>query len=161
VAEIDESLLPLEKPQDYVVRIALEKARSVKQTGVAEPILSADTAVVVDGKILGKPGGRDEAITMLKILSGIEHHVYTAVALLADYEATRLNISQVMFRSMTHVEIEKYCDSGEPMDKAGGYGIQGIGAIFIENLQGSYSGVMGLPLFETAELLGEFNIEIL
>ena len=160
VAQIDESVRANEHADDFVVRLALEKARCIRMSGVELPVLSADTAVVIDDRILGKPSDRDAAINMLRLLSGNEHTVHTAVSLVAERESFRLSTSRVRFREMSANEIESYCDSGEPMDKAGAYAIQGKAAVFIENLQGSYSGVMGLPLFETADLLREFDINI-
>jgi septum formation protein len=121
-------------------------------------VLGADTAVVVGGEVLGKPGNREEGIAMLRRLSGVTHHVYSGVALVGDDEATRLSVSAVSFRSLTLEECQAYWRTGEPADKAGAYAIQGRGAVFISRLEGSYSGVMGLPLFESAELLREFGI---
>ena len=152
---------PGEIPQDFVQRVALEKARAGKQllsSDDSHPVLGADTAVVVDGRILGKPMNKDDAIAMLTSLSGREHQVMSAVALAADYETIRTNISQVTFDSLSREQINAYWNSGECQDKAGAYAIQGRAAVFIQELQGSYSGVMGLPLYETATLLNEFGI---
>ncbi len=155
VADLDESCHPGEAPELYVVRLALAKARAVHLQRGERPVLGADTAVVVDEAILGKPRDRADALAMLGRLAGRSHHVYTGVALvLPDGAAqTRLSVSTVTFRPIAAAEREAYWASGEPADKAGGYAVQGLGAIFIERLEGSYSGVMGLPLFETAELL--------
>ncbi len=156
-ADIDESPGPGEAPAEYVIRLALEKARAVQAMPgdhEALPVLAADTAVVAAQRILGKPADREEALAMMRQLSGRSHKVLTAVALVDAGKAhSRLSVSQVTFRRVTEAEAEAYWDSGEPRDKAGGYAIQGLGAIFISHLEGSYSGVMGLPLFETAELL--------
>jgi septum formation protein len=153
-ADIDETFLPGETPRDYVSRLAREKALAIRRTGQPLPVLAADTTVVVDGTVFGKPRDRDEGVDMLGELSGRAHQVLTAVAL-ADARgvADRLSSSTVWFRSLSREECLAYWDTGEPRDKAGGYAIQGLGAVFIESLSGSYSGVMGLPLFETAELL--------
>ncbi|MDH3948464.1 MAG: Maf family nucleotide pyrophosphatase [Gammaproteobacteria bacterium] len=152
---------PGEIPQDFVQRVALEKARAGKQllsSDDAHPVLGADTAVVVDGGIFGKPANKDDALAMLTSLSGRKHQVISAVAVVADYEATRINISQVTFDNLSREQINAYWNSGECQDKAGAYAIQGRAASFIQDLQGSYSGVMGLPLYETAGLLQQFGI---
>jgi len=163
VAEIDETPLQNETAEDYVVRLALEKARAVRQHSDAGelPVLGADTTVVVDGRPLGKPDSQAHAREMLQLLSGREHQVMTAVALVREREAVRLNTSRVWFRPLGENEIDAYWRTGEPRDKAGAYAIQGLGAIFIERLEGSYTGVMGLPLHETGQLLQEFGIHIL
>lgn len=150
-----------EKPRDFVQRMALEKARAGKLLLSADdshPVLGADTAVVVDGCILGKPTDKKDALVMLTSLAGRRHQVMSAIALVADYEAIRINISQVSFDNLSHEQINAYWNSGECQDKAGAYAIQGLAATFIRELEGSYSGVMGLPLCETAELLNEFGI---
>jgi septum formation protein len=153
-AHIDETARPGEKPRDYVRRMAREKALAVRERGEALPVLAADTTVVLDDVIYGKPRDREEGIAMLQRLSGRLHEVLTAVAV-ADARGVdlRLNASSVRFRSLTLEECNAYWETGEPRDKAGGYAVQGAAAVFIESLNGSYSGVMGLPLFETAELL--------
>lgn len=153
-AEIDETRRKDETPVDYVQRMAQEKARTVWARQTALPVLSADTTVVLDGIVYGKPRDRAHAIEMLTTLSGRAHQVLTAVAL-ATLSGVQLKLSDstVRFRSISPEECAAYWDTGEPRDKAGGYAIQGLGAVFIESVMGSYSGVMGLPLFETAELL--------
>jgi septum formation protein len=163
VAEIDETPLDNEAAEDYVVRLALEKARAVRQHSVDEglPVLGADTAVVVDGRLLGKPENLAHAREMLQLLSAREHQVMSAVALVRGREAVRLNVSRVWFRPLGKNEIDDYWHTGEPQDKAGAYAIQGVGAIFIERLEGSYTGVMGLPLYETSQLLQDFGIQVL
>jgi septum formation protein len=152
--DIDESVRSGESPAQYVTRLAQEKALAIRRAGQRLPVLAADTTVVVDGKIFAKPGDRAEAVQMLSVLSGRTHEVLTAVAL-ADARgvATRLNTSAVRFREISQAESLAYWETGEPRDKAGAYGIQGFGAVFVESLTGSQSGVMGLPLFETAQLL--------
>jgi nucleoside triphosphate pyrophosphatase len=153
-AHIDETAHPGEMPRDYVMRMARQKALAVRDRGEALPVLAADTTVVLDDVIYGKPRNRDEGVAMLQRLSDRTHEVMTAVAL-ADARgvALRLNVSSVRFRKLTPEECNAYWETGEPHDKAGGYAVQGAAAVFIESLSGSYSGVMGLPLFETAELL--------
>jgi septum formation protein len=163
-AEVDETPRPREAPAEYVLRLALEKAeagRSALNTPPEVPVLAADTAVVVDNEILGKPGDREEALAMMGLLSGRSHKVLTGVALAGRNRESRLSVSRVTFRTLTDAEAAAYWLSGEPADKAGGYGIQGLGAIFISHLEGSFSGVMGLPLFETAQLLQAEGIELL
>lgn len=153
-----------EPARDYVVRLALAKARAGRQRltlGQKRPVLAADTAVVVDDEILGKPCNQDDALRMMELLSGRSHEVCTGVALLDEQERSRLSVSEVRFREIRSAEAQAYWESGEPADKAGGYAIQGLGAVFVEELRGSFSGVMGLPLFETAELLKESGIRVL
>jgi len=162
--EVDESTRLQETPSEYVVRLALTKARAgagKRPAGNRLPVLAADTAVVAGADILGKPADRSQALAMMRMLSGRTHQVLTAVALVGEQTDSRLSSSQVSFRRIGDAEAEAYWESGEPVDKAGGYAIQGAGAIFIAQLQGSYSGVMGLPLFETAELLTNAGIKIL
>jgi septum formation protein len=162
---VDEASRPDEAPAVYVERLALAKAQAGRAAiggGARRPVLGADTAVVLDGVILGKPADRADGLAMLSRLSGRRHRVFSAVAVVDDRtETVRLNINDVTFRQTTAEERAAYWATGEPADKAGGYGIQGHGAIFVEHLAGSYSGVMGLPLFETAHLLGEFGIGVL
>jgi len=159
-AAIAEEQLTGETPQAYVVRLAAAKAEAV-WAAVADPrpVLGADTAVVLDGEVLGKPQNAAEAAAMLERLSGRAHRVLTAVALRHGGGLdTRLSGSEVRFRATTADERLAYCATGEPFDKAGGYGIQGYAAVFVEELKGSYSGVVGLPLFETAALLTRCGI---
>lgn len=161
-AAIDETALPGEAAPGYVERLALDKARaglaSLGDCGDAV-ILGADTAVVLDGQILGKPQDRAEGLGMLAALSGREHQVLTAVALVGhSRSAVQVVTSRVSFRELRPGEAEAYWATGEPCDKAGGYGIQGLAAVFVSQVQGSYSAVVGLPLCETAQLLNEFAI---
>jgi septum formation protein len=153
-ADIDETAHSGELPREYVLRIARQKALAVRERGERLPVLAADTTVVLDDVIYGKPRDRADGIAMLGRLSARTHGVLTAVAL-ADARGVdlRLSVSTVRFRGLTPEECAAYWDTGEPCDKAGGYAVQGAAAVFIESLSGSYSGVMGLPLFETAELL--------
>jgi len=134
---------------------AAKAGAGLQATGAtARPVLAADTAVVIRGEILGKPVGREDGIRMLRLLSGRTHEVLTCIALAArGRTSSRVSRSDVTFREITAAEAGAYWDTGEPRDKAGGYAIQGLGAVFIAQLRGSFSGVMGLPLFETAELL--------
>ncbi|MDP9082727.1 MAG: Maf-like protein [Pseudomonadota bacterium] len=156
---IDEAVLPREPPVAYVTRLAAAKADAGWNTSRDAPVLAADTVVVLNGKILGKPAGRPEAEGMLKQLSGRTHQVLTAVALrTANGVRSRLSRSEVDFRPIDAAEARAYWDTGEPCDKAGAYAIQGKAAIFVADLRGSYSGVMGLPLFETAELLAQAGV---
>ncbi|HEB86592.1 MAG TPA: septum formation inhibitor Maf [Gammaproteobacteria bacterium] len=160
--DVEENVQIGESPQAYVQRLALEKARAGWNSLLPDnrkPVLGADTAVVMGGSILGKPRDRDEGLAMLTQLSGCCHEVYSAVALVAQTEAVKVNASQVCFDTLDAALREAYWDSGECCDKAGAYAIQGMAAAFITRLEGSYSGVMGLPLFETAGLLKQFEIE--
>jgi septum formation protein len=162
-ARVDESPRPGEEAPHYVRRVALDKGRTARamRDGHAAPLLAADTAVVVDGDVLGKPRDREDAANMLARLSGREHEVLTAVAVLAaTREEIALNCTAVRFRPLDADEIDAYWRSGEPVGKAGGYAIQGLAAVFIAEIRGSYSGVMGLPLFETARLLSAFGYRL-
>jgi septum formation protein len=151
---VDESPLPDEAPADYVARLARLKAVTVRQRSEALPVLAADTTVVLEGSVYGKPADRADGFAMLESLAGRTHQVLTAVALATEQGiALRVNCSSVRFRNIERQEMEAYWETGEPHDKAGGYAIQGHGAVFVTALSGSFSGVMGLPLFETAELL--------
>lgn len=162
-ADVDETPLPDEDVEHYVERVALTKAqagcrRLQWRTLPQHPVLSADTTLELDGDIIGKPADAVDAAAILRRLSGRTHRVLTAVAM-SDGARTRscINASEVRFRPITDAEIRHYVASGEPMDKAGAYGIQGRAAIFIEEIRGSYTGIMGLPLFETAQLLDAFG----
>ncbi len=156
VSDVDESVLPGEDPADYVRRVAQDKAQAVAgrdESGL--PVLGADTTVVIEGRILGKPGDAAEAAEMLRLLSGQVHKVYSAVVLVEDAGTIRslLSVTEVRFAQLEEDWIEAYVATGEPMDKAGAYGVQGCAAHRISEIRGSYSGVMGLPLFETMEIL--------
>ncbi len=161
-APIDENPLPDEAPKAYVERLARAKAvtgLATLEAPAGAVVLGADTAVVLDGRILGKPQDREEALAMLAALAGREHEVLTAVAVASAQRCeVRVVGSQVAFRPLSLAEVEAYWDSGEPQDKAGGYAIQGLAAVFVSALHGSYSAVVGLPLCETAELLADFGI---
>ena len=153
---IDEAIIAGEAAENYVLRMAHEKALGgFQQLGGLLPALGSDTIVLLDGEILGKPESRFEAEKMLQRLSGQTHQVYSAIALAlqADKVLDALNITAVTFAVMPPAWIKQYCQSDEPMDKAGAYAVQGGAGQYISRIEGSYSGVMGLPLFETAELL--------
>ena len=155
-ADIDESIMDGETPREHVLRLSREKALAgFLKCGGVMPTLGSDTIVLLDDEILGKPGSRVEAESMLKRLSGNTHHVYSAVALVLKPEKVMdtLNITAVTFGDMPDSWIRQYCQSEEPMDKAGAYAVQGGTGQYIRRIEGSYSGVMGLPLYETAELL--------
>ena len=163
VAEDLEAVLPGETAQAYVQRVTVLKLQSAKAQlkaakRVAHPILCADTTVVLDGDILGKPQDAQDAAAMLQRLSGQTHWVLTAIALAHGRRIHRaLSRSKVRFAPLTSSQIQAYVDSGEPMGKAGAYAIQGHASTFVQSIQGSYSGIMGLPLFETAKLLHKIN----
>lgn len=164
--DVDEAVLQDETPEDYVVRVTLAKAqagvRRIRERHlIPHPVLAADTTVEIDGSVIGKPEHEADAVAILQRLSGRIHRVLTAVAL--SYEGHTehlLNASEVRFRSLGQDEIKRYVASGEPLDKAGAYGIQGRAAVFIEEIKGSYTGIMGLPLYETALLLRRFGYPI-
>lgn len=160
--DIDESALEGESPTTYVERLALEKARAGWELSEkTRPVLGSDTIVVIHGDILGKPRDRKHAIEMLKRLSGNTHQVLTAVALVeGNRSAIRLSESRVSFSPITEQEMLSYWESGEPADKAGAYAIQGLAAAFIQRIEGSFSGVMGLPIHETMDLLKSFGVDV-
>jgi septum formation protein len=157
--DIDENPQPGEDPRDYVMRLARAKAaagwqRMLERNLPHAPVLAADTTVALEGRIYGKPADRGDAAQMLAALSGKRHEVLTAVALQYDEEVeTALCVSEVQFRALTPEEIEEYVATGEPDDKAGAYAIQGRAALFVAEIRGSQSGIVGLPLYETAQLL--------
>jgi septum formation protein len=161
--DFDETPLPDEIPSDYVVRIAQAKAeagwaRLGQRRLMRFPVLSADTTVALDTQILGKPADREQAMAFLRQLSGKTHQVHSAVAVKFDNQIeVSLSTTEVQFRDLEEQEIRQYVTSGEPQDKAGGYAIQGRGAVFVRAIAGSYSGVMGLPLYETSRLLAKFG----
>src|SRR5262249_14934801 len=166
-ADVDETPVPGESAGIYVLRIARDKAasalRQIAQRALPQkPVLAADTTIVFDDRIIGKPEDDQDAMRLLRSLSGREHQVLTAVVLaLRDQVETQISVSSVWFRELGDVEIRRYVASGEPLDKAGAYAIQGRGAAFVTRIEGSYSGIMGLPLAETADLLQRFNIPVL
>ena len=155
--DVDEAIAAGEAPVEYVLRLAETKARVLWRRlpkDQRRPVLAADTTVALEGEVFGKPADFAEAAAMLARLSGRTHQVHTAVAVVhAGGETSRINSSSVSLREITPAEIDWYWRTGEPVDKAGAYAVQGRAAVFIRHLSGSYSGVMGLPLFETWELL--------
>jgi septum formation protein len=168
--DVDETPFVGEAPDEFVLRIARAKAetgwmrvteRRLPRLLHRLPLLAADTAVVLGDRILGKPAGPEDAVRMLRGLAGRTHQVLTAVAVVYDDEMeVRLSASDVTFAPLSEAQIRHYVSSGEPLDKAGGYAVQGRAAAFVSRLEGSYSGVMGLPLHETAELLRRFGCEV-
>jgi len=166
-ADFNESELPGETPREYVVRVARLKAeagwlRLEQRRLMRHPVLAADTTVALGETILAKPADREDAVAMLKQLSGTVHHVYTAVAIkFYDSLKEALSVTEVRFRELSDDEIRRFVATGEPLDKAGAYGIQGKASMFIETINGSYTGVVGLPVFETARLLGHFGFQLL
>ena len=159
---IDESHCASESAYDYVQRLALEKAQAgYRRHNSGLPVLGADTICLFNGGIFGKPVDCDQAISMLRSLSANTHQVLSAVAIVNEFRAElAISKSLVTFRTISSDECLKYWHTGESKDKAGAYAIQGYGATFVAHLEGSYSGVMGLPLFETQQLLGKFNVPI-
>lgn len=165
--DIDESVKENEMAEDYVTRLAKEKAIAGWNSNKNDdkPVLGSDTAVVINGQILGKPMNHEDALRMLRLLSGQTHQVMSAVALATKQAQSNqpeltsaISVSNVTFKKLSNTEIEQYGRSGECDDKAGAYAIQGLAAAFITHLSGSYSGVMGLPLYETVELLSKAGI---
>ena len=161
-ADIDETPRTAESATDYVQRMAIEKAQSVVvKSCEITPVLGADTCVVCDSKIFGKPSHQLEAMEMLAALSGRSHWVHTAVAVANQQEcAVKISTTEVIFRELSSQECKIYWETGEPSDKAGSYAIQGYGAVFVESFSGSYSGVVGLPIEHTSQLLQKFGVPI-
>lgn len=170
-ADIDETPKSQESANDYVVRMAKEKAQAAAEkykqqsnANVSAIFIASDTSVIVDGQILGKPSSLEDSQSMLRLLSGRSHQVVTSLCFFNvknAHLATKLVISDVLFRAISNVEIEQYWKTGEPQDKAGSYAIQGLGSVFVQSMSGSYSAVVGLPLYETAQLLAQFGIHSL
>jgi len=168
-ADIDETPKIAECAEDYVMRIAAEKSSACqKLLAPSLPILAADTSVVINGHILGKPEDQEHAIEMLQLLSGKKHYVYSAVSFRSAqsygeqvFHHQALSVTEVNFRNIEMMEMKAYWKTGEPKGKAGSYAIQGIGSIFVESIKGSFSGVVGLPLFETVELLSKQGIKVI
>lgn len=165
-SDVSEDVLPGERVDDYVQRVAIAKAeggvrrlswRNLRK----QAVLSADTTLDLDGEVIGKPDNAEHAAQILRQLSGREHRVLTAVAVADEQRLShRLSISTVRMRELSDEDIRRYIATGEPFDKAGAYGIQGRAGAFIAEIHGSYTGIMGLPLFETCELLREFGLDI-
>ena len=160
---VDESVGPGLSPADMVETLSLRKARAAAQSfGPDELIIAADTVVALDGAVLGKPRDGDDAFAMLSALSGREHRVCTGVTVLqGDRVITQHEVTAVTFRELSPGEIRGYIATGEPMDKAGAYGIQGVGALLVSGIQGDYSNVMGLPVFRLGRILREFGLDLL
>jgi septum formation protein len=165
--DVDETPRPGEPPLDYAVRIARLKAEvGVRAAAMRslrpKPVLAADTTVVLGDAIIGKPQDRDDAVRILSALSGREHEVISVVAMAnRDLVEHRVSASRVWFRTLSEEEVRRYADTGEPLDKAGAYGIQGRAGVFVTRIEGSYSGIMGLPLAETSDLLHKFGVAVL
>lgn len=159
--DVDEQIITDELADQYVARLAIAKAEAgserIKNSSV--PVIGSDTCIWHEGRIIGKPSSKSHALKILQELSGTNHEVYTGVAI-SNGESTKsiVQCSRVTLASISETEMEAYWTTGEPQDKAGAYAIQGLGAIFISQLEGSYSGIMGLPLYETAQLLKQFDI---
>lgn len=159
--DVPEERAPDEAPLDYVSRLAADKARAGAILKPDAPVLGADTIVVLGSTVLEKPANKTQAINMLTNLSGQTHQVMTAVSICRGSEQKTLCCeTDVRFRAVSAAEAERYWNSGEPQDKAGGYGIQGLGGVFVEEIRGSYSAVVGLPLFETSQLLQLFRLPV-
>jgi septum formation protein len=164
--DVDEAPLAAEGPEAYALRIACAKARTAarymdRRTLPLRPVLAADTTVVCDRRIIGKPTDREDAVRILQTLSGRQHEVVTAIALAAAERLEHaVSVSKVWFRQLSDDEIRRYVATGEPLDKAGAYAIQGRAAGFAPRIDGSFSGIMGLPLAETVDLLGRFQITV-
>ena len=162
-ADVDERVLPNEVPEGYAVRVALDKARLAASRTVAGIVIAADTIVVVDDEILGKPADASDAERMLKMLSGKVHRVITGLAVMdavTGKTLTRTSITRVWFRRLVQQEIASYIATGEPLDKAGAYGIQERGALLVDKIDGCYFNVVGLPLSLLGELLRGFGIDM-
>lgn len=158
--DVDERVLPGESPDNYVARVARAKAQAgLARVPANAVVLAADTAVILGGRILGKPADADEAFAMLRALSGRTHEVLSVIAVADQSRLVNQSVrTGVRFRVLADSEIHAYWLTGEPQDKAGSYGIQGLGAVFVEHIEGSYSAVVGLPLLETAALLRTFGV---
>lgn len=163
-ADVTEVPRTHESPSDYVQRLAREKAQAGmltvrSQQLPARPVLGADTIVVINNEILEKPQNAEHAAAMLRKLAGADHQVMTAVAMIVEEKCTvKLSVTDVVFRPLAEDEIAAYWQTGEPRDKAGGYAIQGLGAVFVQQIRGSYTGVVGLPIEQTVALLDEFSV---
>ena len=165
--DVSEEVYQGEPVRDYVARVCREKAEFAWNMVLARrmplrPVLAADTTVAIDGEILGKPAGNAEAVAMLERLSGRAHEVLTSVCVVGPTINEQITqVSKVRFASLSAEQVRAYCATTEPYDKAGGYGIQGLASVFIEHIEGSHSGIMGLPIHETAQLLTKAGIRVL
>ena len=160
--DVDETVEPGLSPARMVETLSLRKARAAAgRAGADDLILAADTVVALDGRVLGKPQDEGDAFAMLSALSGREHHVYTGVtALLGEQAVTQHEETAVAFRALSPEEIRDYIATGEPMDKAGAYGIQGVGALLVQGIRGDYCNVVGLPLFRLGRMLSGFGVKL-
>ncbi len=160
---VDETVEPGLSPAEMVEELSLRKARAAaEKAGPEDLVIAADTVVALDGKVLGKPRDWEDAFAMLSALSGREHRVYTGVTVLRGEEAaTGHEETTVAFRALEPGEIRGYIATGEPMDKAGAYGIQGLGALLVSGIRGDYCSVVGLPVFRLARMLADFGVELL
>lgn len=162
--DVDEEVIDKEAPEEYVVRVAKEKALAGRKVAknIDLPVIGSDTCIFFNGIIMGKPVDKAQGINFLSQLSAQQHEVITGVSICGEFKTESLvQRNRVTFRKLDIKEIESYWETGEPVDKAGAYAIQGLGAVFIQNIEGSYSGIMGLPIFETAQLLKKFGIDCL
>lgn len=159
---VDESVEEGLSPAQIVEKLSLRKARAAKKAGPRDIIIAADTVVALDGTVLGKPRDQEDAFAMLSALSGREHHVYTGVTVLqGERSVTEHEETAVVFRALEPDEIRGYIATGEPMDKAGAYGIQGLGALLVSGIRGDYCNVVGLPVFRLGRILGQFGVNLL
>ncbi len=160
--DVDESTADGLPPAQIVEELSVRKARAAGAAGPDSLVIAADTVVALDGKVLGKPHSEEEAFAMLSALSGREHHVYTGLTVLQGERAvTEHEETAVLFRGISPDEIRGYIATGEPMDKAGAYGIQGVGALLVSGIRGDYCNVMGLPVFRLGRILREFGVDLL
>lgn len=159
---VDEQMDPRLSPGELVEQLALSKAEDVARRHPDRVVLGADTVVVLGNQVLGKPRDRAGAISMLERLSGREHQVYTGVAVVGQgRRRVEHEVTDVRFRALTRSEVERYVDSGEPIDKAGAYAVQGLGAVLVSGVSGDYFSVVGLPICRTVRILSEFGVEVL
>lgn len=159
-ANIDESQRLNETPYDYVTRLALAKAQYIANIHQQAVVLGSDTSVIFDGQVLGKPQNQADCLSTLSLLSGQKHQVLTAIAVVSSQKSVvEVVATDVFFKALSKQEMQRYWQTGEPQDKAGSYGIQGIGGQFVKQIHGSYSAVVGLPLYETAQLLSSFGLK--
>ena len=161
ISDFDETQIKFKTPQEMVKKLSLEKAKIIAQKNPNAIVIGADTDVFLNGEILGKPKSKQDAVRILKLLSGKVHEVVTGFTVISDKKSITKHVtSKVKFKKLTEAEIKAYVATGEPMDKAGGYGIQDKGGVFIENIEGDYFNIVGLPIFAVSEVLKKFGVEI-
>lgn len=161
VSDFDETRIKFKTPQEMVKKLSLEKARIIAAKNPNVIIIGADTTVIYKNEIIGKPTSKQDAVRILKLLSGKVHEVVTGFTVVGGKKSiTKAVTSRVKFKQLSEAEIKAYVETGEPMDKAGGYGIQDKGGVFIENIQGDYFNIVGLPIFAVSEVLKQFGVEI-